>query len=135
MTDPELQNYTRLFSEIINSFEEFTASREYKLLGSEDLRAPEVVVKSLGRFVARKLKEESHPENVLKYIEVIDKIYFRCLMKNEVFSSIFELLYREDNNMLPKFNRNLPEDLKKELKQWLEKHGGEFFGEGEPGGS
>ena len=127
MTDSELDGYNRAFQDIIHSFEDFINSKEFSLLSSEDRHAPAAVIKTLGQFITRKLKDEDDPEKLLTYIEAIDKLYFQCLMKNEICASMFETLYAADKDLFSRQNIHIPGDLKKELDAWVENHGRDIF--------
>ena len=112
MPDTEPGDYEKIFKDIIRSFEEFTNSQEYRVLGSDDQNTPSALIGALGNYVTTTLKQASNPDDILKLIGVIDKVYFQCLMKNEICSSIFEILYKEDKALFSKFEMQLPEDLK-----------------------
>ena len=86
-----------------------------------------MVLESLSKFIARKLKEEKDPKRLLAYLEAIDKLYFQSLLKNEMCSSLFEILYSADEALFSKHAIAMPENLKKELELWVKKHGGQLF--------
>ena len=82
MPDLEPSSYEDSFRDIIHSLDELINSPEYQVLGSDEQKAPSVIVKAFGNYIAKKLKQNPDPGELLQLIEIIDKVYFQCLMKN-----------------------------------------------------
>jgi len=129
MNSSDFENYNKKFFEIVSTFQEFKNSSEFHALDGNDKNNSNMVLSSFASFMAGQLKNNLNEEELLKSIELLDKIYLACSMKDQINDKFFNLIMSENNSSYSKFQENLSPELKKDLEDWSNQHGGKIFGD------
>ncbi len=122
-----LEEYNQKFLQLVESLGAFSQSQEFKNIKGEGSSAGADLLAELADFLVKRLKAELPPEELLKFIELMDKIYLQCSLKGQVNENLMQFLQENGSLFSHKATPQMDSSTKKELESWFKKHQHDLF--------